>query len=230
MVTPLAGRTAGVGTTELSVHHNFSTAVASPNSRVSRSKAETAFCALCIQLTGLCACAVAEQDPVRRTWLSTHATGAASATALIVGAAGAGNRGTTGASRAAVGLSGAGGFGEVGSATRLRRTREARPLPFCALAYAFRLFWSIRAEEALTEVGAATPTALGGPCPTWEGGQRAPYEGCSHQPERLTARDGAAGEPSSELVEVAVGSLFAHRCPLSSKGGTRGLAPPSCTT
>ena len=39
-----------------------------------------------------CAGAVAEQDPVNWTWLSTHATGAASATALIVGAAGAGNR------------------------------------------------------------------------------------------------------------------------------------------
>src|SRR5215213_663573 len=80
--------------------------------------------------------------------------------------------------RADVGLSrnGAGGFGEVGSAPRLRRTREARPLSFCALAYTFRLFWSISTEEALTEFGTATPTALGGPCPAWEGGQRAPYE------------------------------------------------------
>jgi hypothetical protein len=38
---------------------------------------------------GLCAGAVAEQDPVNWTWLSTHATGAASATAVIVGHAGA---------------------------------------------------------------------------------------------------------------------------------------------
>ena len=34
-------------------------------------------------------------------------------------------------------------------------------------------------------------------------------------------REGAAGQGSSQLVEGAVGSLLAHRCPLSPKGGTR---------
>jgi hypothetical protein len=35
---------------------------------------------------------------------------------------------------------------------------------------------------------------------TDEGCQRAPYEGCSHQPKRLSAREGAAGKPSGQLV------------------------------
>jgi hypothetical protein len=56
--------------------------------------------------------------------------------------------------------------------------------------------------------------------------QRAPYEGCSHQPKRPPARDATASQSSSQLVEGAVGSLLAHLCPLSPKGGTRGLAPP----
>jgi hypothetical protein len=41
-----------------------------------------------ITSAGPCAGAVAEQDRLRETWLSTRATGAASATALTVGAAG----------------------------------------------------------------------------------------------------------------------------------------------
>ena len=148
---------------------------------------------------GLHACAVAEPDPTRCT---TKAVGAVAATAVTGGAAGAAIRGATPSTtqllprrtltltrRAEVGLSrnGAGRFGEVGSAPRGRGTREARPLPFCALAYTFRLFWSISTEEALTEFGAATPTALGGPSHPWEGGQGAPYEGSTHQPDRLTA-------------------------------------------
>src|SRR5215212_58921 len=44
------------------------------------------------------------------------------------------------------------------------------------------------------------------------GGQRAPYEGCSQQPKRLTARDVAAGKASSQLVEVAPTSFFGHHC------------------
>ena len=61
-----------------------------------------------------------------------------------------------------------------------------------------------------------------GPSDARDGGQRATYEGCSHQPERLTSRDAAASQSASQLVEVAVGSFFAHRCPLSPKGGTLG--------
>jgi hypothetical protein len=44
-----------------------------------------------ITSAGLCAGAVAERRPISCTWLSTRATGAASATALTVGAAGAVN-------------------------------------------------------------------------------------------------------------------------------------------
>ena len=45
--------------------------------------------------------------------------------------------------------------------------------------------------------------------------QRAPNEGRAHQLERLTSRDGAAGQPSSQLVEGAVGSILAHPLPPS---------------
>ena len=124
--------------------------------------------------------------------------------------------------RAVVGLSRSAGGSEVGSAPRVRRTREARPLPFRALAYTLLLFWSTTTEEALTEVGARTLTTsstLGGPCHPWEGGQRAPYEGSSHQLEGLTTRDVAASQSSSKLVEVAVGSLLAQQCPLSLRAG-----------
>jgi hypothetical protein len=141
-----------------------------------------------------------------RSALTAGVAVADAATAVTVGGAGPAIRGATGCGtastthllsrrtltptrRAVVALSrnGAGGFGEVGSATRLRRTREARPLPFSALAYTLRLLWSIRTEEALTELGTATLTTLGGQCHPWEGGQRTPYEGSTHQPERLTA-------------------------------------------
>jgi hypothetical protein len=69
-----------------------------------------------------------------------------------------------------------------------------------------------------------------GPSNTRDGRKRAPYEGCSHQPKRLAARDAPACQSTSQFIEVAVASFFAHLCPLSPKGGTRGLAPPSCTT
>jgi hypothetical protein len=142
--------------------------------------------------------AVADPGP---TSFTTNAVGAVAATAVagrllgaglaIRGATGCGTASTTHllprrtltlARRAVVGLSrnGAGGFGEVGSAPRLRRTREARPLPFRALAYTLLLFWSTTTEEALTEVGARTLTTsstLGGSCHPWEGGQRAPLRG-----------------------------------------------------
>ena len=49
-----------------------------------------------------------------------------------------------------------------------------------------------------------------GPSDARDGGQRATYEGCSHQPERLTSRDAAASQSASQLVEVAVGSFLAH--------------------
>ena len=38
-----------------------------------------------------------------------------------------------------------------------------------------------------------------------------PYEGCSHQLERLTSREAAASQPSSELVEGARSIFFGHR-------------------
>jgi len=69
-----------------------------------------------------------------------------------------------------------------------------------------------------------------GPGYPWYGAQHATYKDATHQPERLTAREGAAGQSSSELVEGTPSCFFAHRCPFSPKGGTRGLAPPSCTT
>jgi hypothetical protein len=54
-----------------------------------------------------------------------------------------------------------------------------------------------------------------------------PYKGYSHQPKRPTARDAAASQSASQLVEVAVGSSWLTQCSISLKGGTRGLAPPS---
>jgi hypothetical protein len=92
---------------------------------------------------------------------------------------------------------------------------------------------TIHALPARALFVAFAPSATGlklGPSGARDGGQRATYEGCSHQLERLTSRDAAASQPASQLVEVAVGGLFAHLGPLSPKGGTRGLGPPSCTT
>src|SRR5215217_7142756 len=71
----------------------------------------------------------------------------------------------------------------------------------------------------------ATGLKLGPPSDARDGGQRATYECCSHQPERLTSRDAAASQSASQLVEVAVGSFLAHLFPLLQEGGTRGLAP-----
>jgi len=92
---------------------------------------------------------------------------------------------------------------------------------------------TIHALPARALFVAFAPSATGlklGPSGARDGGQRATYEGCSHQLERLTSRDAAASQPASQLVEVAVGGLFAHLGPLSPKGGTRGLGPPHCTT
>jgi hypothetical protein len=61
--------------------------------------------------------------------------------------------------------------------------------------------------------------------------QRAPYEGCSHQLERLIAREHPASQPACQLVEGVVGSFLAHLLPPFPEGrDTRGLAPPGCTT
>jgi hypothetical protein len=84
-----------------------------------------------------------------------------------------------------------------------------------------------RAGTALTDVLTALADALtarrvGSSLTDAEGGQRAPYEGCSHQLERLSARDAAASQCSSQIVEGAVGSLLAHLLPPSLKGGTLG--------
>jgi hypothetical protein len=58
-----------------------------------------------------------------------------------------------------------------------------------------------------------------GPGYPWDGAKRATYEEATHQPKHLTAREGAAGQFSSQRVEGAVGSFFAHLCPLFPKGG-----------
>jgi hypothetical protein len=121
----------------------------------------------------------------RNTRSNAGATLAVAATALTTAGAGAAIRGATLSTtrhlprrtltltrRAVIGLSrnAAGGLGEAWSAPRLRRTREARPFPALGCAYTFRLFWSILTEEALTELGAATPTALGCPGQPRDGG------------------------------------------------------------
>jgi hypothetical protein len=136
-----------------------------------------------ISSAGLCAGAVAQLDSTSRTLTLTRrgvedlarvcgaAVGdTASATRLLP------RRAHTLTRRAAVSLSrsGAGGFGEAWSAPPGCRTREARTFPSLGCAYAFCLFWSVRTEEALTELGTATPAALSCPCPAWEGGKRAP--------------------------------------------------------
>jgi len=123
---------------------------------------------------------------IRFTRSSAGAAGAVAAAALIVGGAGAANRGATLSTtlllsgrtltltrRAVIGLPcnfGAGGFGEAWSAPPGFRTPEASPFPALGLAYAFPLLWSTRTEEALTEVGAATPAALSCPGHPRQGG------------------------------------------------------------
>src|SRR5215212_3525528 len=61
------------------------------------------------------------------------------------------------------------------------------------------------------------------------GGQRAPYEGCSQQPKRLTARDVAAGKASSQLVEVVPTSFFGRHCspPFLASPQQHFFTPPS---
>jgi len=61
-----------------------------------------------------------------------------------------------------------------------------------------------------------------GPSHTWKGAKRTTYEEATHQPKGLASREGAACKGSSQLVEGAVGSLLAHLCHLSPKGGTLG--------
>ena len=75
-----------------------------------------------------------------------------------------------------------------------------------------------RAGTALTDVLTALADALtarrvGSSLTDAQRCQRAPYEGCSHQPKRPTARDAADSQGSSQLVEGAVGSLLTHLLP-----------------
>src|SRR5215210_6397965 len=56
--------------------------------------------------------------------------------------------------------------------------------------------------------------------------QRASYEGRPHQPERLTSRDAASGQSSSQLVEGAVGSILAHPLPPVPKDVASGSPAP----
>jgi hypothetical protein len=66
-----------------------------------------------------------------------------------------------------------------------------------------------RALVVVLAFGAGRPIRLG-PSNARDGGQRAPYEGCSHQLERLTSRDAAAGHSSSQLVEGVLSWFWGH--------------------
>ncbi len=44
-----------------------------------------------------------------------------------------------------------------------------------------------------------------------DGGQRTTNEGGAHQPKRLTAREGAASQSSSQSVEGTLSRFFVHR-------------------
>jgi hypothetical protein len=60
---------------------------------------------------------------------------------------------------------------------------------------------------------ALTPRRVGSSLTDAERCQRAPYEGCSHQLERLTSRDAAAGHSSSQLVEGVLSCFSGHAVP-----------------
>jgi hypothetical protein len=93
----------------------------------------------------------------------------------------------------------------------LRRRRSARVAVLVAEAATALTILLARLPVGLAQVGRSFTDA--------EGCQRASYEGCSHQLERLTSRDAAASQPASQLVEGAVGSFFAHRFLLSLRAG-----------
>jgi len=57
------------------------------------------------------------------------------------------------------------------------------------------------------------------------GCQRSPYEGSTHQPKRLTARDASASQSSSKLVEGVLSCLWGHRLSLPQRG--RGFTHPA---
>jgi hypothetical protein len=104
------------------------------------------------------------------------------------------------------------------SAASLRRTATVEAAAAVALVGA-------QVYAPLSTVGlplGASVVIIIGPGYPWKGAQRATYEEATHQPKHLTAREAAAGQGSGQLVEGAIGSFFAHRCPLCPKGGTLG--------
>jgi hypothetical protein len=66
-----------------------------------------------------------------------------------------------------------------------------------------------RALFVAVALGAGRLIGLG-PSDARGGGQRPSYEGCPHQPERLTARERTACKSSSELVEGVISCFWGH--------------------
>jgi hypothetical protein len=109
----------------------------------------------------------------------------------------------------------------VTSAAPEARSGTALNAAGAELAIRYTLRTTARTANAAAAAGAVAATALlvpltllavvlavdcGSSYPTHaEGSQRAPYEGCSHQLERLAPREISASQAASELVEGALG-------------------------
>src|SRR5215213_8062862 len=146
-----------------------------------------------ITSAGPCAGAVAEQDRLRETWLSTHATGAASATALTVGAAGAVN-GLAHRRRRSRGC----GSRRSGSGLRL----------LAGSADADEIATALRVPRAVL-ADALTPRTVGPSLTDAKRSQRAPNEGSTHQPGALPRVMEPSASPlarsSKKLSSLAIG-------------------------
>jgi len=68
-----------------------------------------------------------------------------------------------------------------------------------------------------------------GPGYPWDGAKRATYKEATHQPKGLTAREGAAGQGSSQLVEGALSRFCGDRLAPFPEGRDSSV-PPCCTT
>ena len=144
--------------------------------------------------------------------------GAVAATALTVAGAGAAIRYTRSSTRAAGAVS-ATALTVVGARAAILLASAGAAPGGAALgavaATALVVLRTLLLEGLTLVVGSSYP-------PDAERCQRAPYEGCTHQPERLTSRQRTAGNSYSQLIEGAGSPIFSgHRLPLSPKGGTR---------
>jgi hypothetical protein len=171
-----------------------------------------------------CACAVAEPDPTRCT---TKAVGAVAATAVTGGAAGAANGSTCiryahrrrrgcgslrGSGSGSLRGSGSGSLRGSGSGCLSRSGCGSRRS-------GLRLAGSADADESATALvdpravlpGPLTARSVGRSLTDAKRSQRAPDNGSTHQPERLTSREGAISQSSSEIIEEAFFS--GHRLP-----------------